>query len=389
MKLRKAPWKAVIAVGSLVPIAISVVAQTKKTGKDPASPTVSTERIIRYVRDKFGVSDNVVLTVDPFKSSPESGLFSSAVEVGTGKDKKTNSFVVSKDGHTIIFGNLVPLSGTPAQAIEQQVRQSSKLPANVGLTVGALKASKFPGFDETTVTANDGRQQQVQPFYITHDHRFLVIGSIFDLDIPPHLQALRTISLTNQPSQGPANAPVTIVEYADLECPTCARLHQLIEEDLVPKYGNKIRVVFKDFPLYQIHDWAVNGAVASQCVYEINPGAFVNFRSLVFQHQASITGANSRDALIQYAGEAGVDGAKLAGCLDTHASLPRVEASIQEGQSLNVNQTPSCFINGRLVVAANPDAYYQAIDQALAARGVGSSGAGQGSHTSKARKKSQ
>jgi len=131
--------------GSLVPIAISVVAQTKKTGKDPASPTVSTERIIRYVRDKFGVSDNVVLTVDPFKSSPESGLFSSAVEVGTGKDKKTNSFVVSKDGHTIIFGNLVPLSGTPAQAIEQQVRQSSKLPANVGLTVGALKASKFPG----------------------------------------------------------------------------------------------------------------------------------------------------------------------------------------------------------------------------------------------------
>lgn len=378
-----------IAVCALILIAISVFAQTKKAEKDPALPAVSSEKIISYVRAKFGVSDNVVLAVDPFKSSEESGYLASAIEVGTGKDKKTNPFMVSKDGRTIVFGNLVPLSGEMAQAIEQQIRQANKLPANVKLSVGAFRASKFSGFEETTLSADDGGKKQAQPFFVTRDHHFLLIGSIFSLDIPPNVQALRTISVVNQPSQGPANAPVTIVEYADLECPTCARLHQLFEEDLVPKYGNKIRIVFKEFPLYQIHDWAVNGAVASQCVYEINPAAFVNFRSLVFQHQASITGANYRDALLQYASEAGVDSARLAGCLDTRASLPRVEASMHEGQALNVNQTPSCFINGRLVVAANPDDYYHAIDEALAARGVGSSGAGQGSLAAKPRKKSQ
>jgi protein-disulfide isomerase len=378
----------VICVFILVAVSAVIFAQTKKTAKDPAAPAVSSERIIRYVREKFGISDNVLLAVDPFKSSQESGYLASTIEVGTGKDKKTNPFMLSTDGRTIVFGNLVPLSGETAQAIAQQVRQSSKLPADVNLTVSPFRASKFAGFDQTTLTANGGGKQQTQPFFVTRDHRFLLMGSIFNLDISPNLQALRTISLANQPSQGPADAPVTIVEYADLECPTCARLQQLFEEDLVPKYGNKIRIVFKEFPLYQIHEWAVSGAVASQCVYEINPAAYVNFRSLVFQHQASITAANYRDALLQYGSEAGVDSAKLAGCLDTRASLPRVEASIHEGQALDVNQTPSCFINGRLVVAANPEDYYRAIDEALAARSVGASPAGQGSHTAKSRKKS-
>src|SRR5204863_2910817 len=131
-----------------------------------------------------------------------------------------------------VFGNLVPLSGELAPAIEQQVRQANKLPANVNLTISPFRASRFSGFEETMLTANDGGKQQASPFFVTRDHRFLLLGSIFNLDIPPNLQALRTISLTNQPSQGPANAPVTIVEYADLECPTCARLHQSFEEDL-------------------------------------------------------------------------------------------------------------------------------------------------------------
>jgi protein-disulfide isomerase len=391
--LAKGRDKAYIAAVGLILLAGSAVVfgQAKKAARDPASPAISSEKIIRYVREKFGISDNVVLSVEPFKSSPAPGFLSSAIEVGEGKDKKTNAVAISKDGHTIVFGSLFALSGDTNQAIEQQIRTNMKLPATVSLTVGPFRVSKFPSLEETTVTANDGRSQQVQPFYVTKDRQFLVLGTVFDLDIPPRVQALRGLSLTNQASQGPASAPVTIVEFADLQCPTCARLHQLIEEDLVPKYGDKIRVIFKEFPLYQNkeHDWAVNGAVASQCVYEIHPVAFVNFRSLVFQHQGSVTGVNAREALIQYGEEAGVDGAKLAGCLDTHASLPRVEASLHEGQSLNVSSTPTCFINGRIVVGANPDDYYRAIDEALAARGLGTSRTGQAGQPPKTRKKSQ
>jgi len=393
--LAKGRDKAFIAAVGLILVAGSAVVfgQAKKAAKDPASSAISSEKVIRYVREKFGVPDNVVMSVDPFKSSPDPTFLSSAIEEGQGKDKKTIPIAVSKDGHCVVVGefskNFLALNGNAEQAIEQGIRQAFKLDATAKLSVGPLHSSKFANLEQTTVTLYAGPQKQGREFFVTKNHRFLVVANLFDLDVSPRVEALRGISLTDQPSQGPADAPVTIVEFADLECPSCARLHQVIEEDLIPKYGNKIRIVFKDFPLYQIHDWAVNGAVASQCVYEINPEAYVNFRSLVFQHQGSITGANARGALIQYGGEAGVDGAKLAGCLDARATLPRVEASLREGQSLTISSTPTCFINGRTVVAADPAEYYRAIDEALAARGLGPSRTGQGSQPLKTRKKSQ
>ena len=103
---------------------------------------------------------------------------------------------------------------------------------------------------------------------------------------------------------GPASAPVTLVEYSDLECPVCARMQEELEKEIIPKYGDKLRVVFKEYPLVAIHDWAMTAAVAAQCVYELEPSKYFDFRSTVYKNQATVNADNARDMLLHYAAEA-------------------------------------------------------------------------------------
>jgi len=139
-----------------------------------------------------------------------------------------------------------------------------------------------------------------------------------------------------------------------------------LETDIVSKYGNKLRVVFKEFPLVAIHDWALTGAIAAQCAYQIDPSKYVAFRSAVFKNQESITGDHARDMLLHFGAEAGVDNPKLAACIDSKGSLSRVEANLHEGEALGVNQTPTSFINGRILIGAPPPAeFYKLIDEAM------------------------
>ena len=177
---------------------------------------------------------------------------------------------------------------------------------------------------------------------------------------------MRLISLQDQPTQGPANAPVTLVEYSDLQCPVCAKLQEELETDIIPKYGDKLRVVFKEFPLVNIHDWALTGAIAAQCTYQIDPSKYVAFRSAVFKNQEAINAEHARDMLLHLGAEAGVDNMKLAACIDSQGSLSRVEANMHEGEALGIGQTPTSFINGRILVGAPPSTDFdKLIDEAM------------------------
>lgn len=250
--------------------------------------------------------------------------------------------------------------------IVRYLRERFNMPATVKLTVGPFNDSPFREFYETTITVDDGKQPRSEKFYVSKDERYLIEGTIFTLAADPKREIERVISLQDQPTQGPATAPVTIVEYADLECPQCARLHEILENDVVPKYGEKIRIVFKEFPLTSIHEWAMTAALAQECVYQIDPAQYVPFRTRVFANQATLTGTNARDMLLHFAAETGIDNMKLAACIDNKASLSRVEASRREGEALGVNSTPTSFVNGHVVVGA-PDitALSKIIDEAL------------------------
>jgi protein-disulfide isomerase len=265
------------------------------------------------------------------------------------------------------------IAQTPNQAVAREkiihyVRERFGIPDSVKITMTDLRETAYPEFLETTVTLDDGKDKRSQPLFVSKDMRYLVEGSIFNLGGDPHQEIVRLISLQDQATQGPANAPVTLVEYSDLECPVCAHLQEELETDVVPKYGNKLRVVFKEFPLVTVHDWALTGAIASQCIYRIDPSKYVDFRSAVFKNQESITGEHARDMLLHFGAEAGVDNMKLAACVDAKDSLSRVEANMHEGEALGIGQTPTSFINGRTLIGAPPSAdIYKLIDEAMRA----------------------
>jgi protein-disulfide isomerase len=235
-----------------------------------------------------------------------------------------------------------------------------------------LHPSKYAGFLNVTVTANDAvHPSQSQEFLLTDDKKFLNLGgAVYPLNVDPRRQALSVMTLKDQPTQGPARAPVTIVEYADLECPSCAHMHEFLEDQLVPKYGDKVRVVFKEFPLVKIHQWAETAAIANECAYQIDPSKFVPYRTLIFKHQNDVDAVQANasqvhELLMSYGQQVGLDGAKLASCVDSQASKARVEQGMHEGEQLSVNSTPTFYINGKFQGAAPPDIFFQAVDDAM------------------------
>ncbi len=250
--------------------------------------------------------------------------------------------------------------------IVRYLRERFPLSSTAKMTVGPLRSSAYPGFYQTTVTVEDGKQKGSQDFYVSKDGHYLIQGNIYTLGADPKREAEREISTQGKPSVGPARAPVTIVEYADLQCPTCAKMHEFLENQLLPKYGDKVRVVFKEYPLVQVHDWALTGALASECVYAIKPDAFVAYRTKVFENQTSITATSAQAQLERFAEQAGVDLAKVRSCIDSKQTMGEIESDFKEAQTLGISSTPTFFINGKMLVGGPaPEEFYKLVDEAL------------------------
>ena len=355
-------WGGVLLLVTWVSIAHGV-ARVKANAIDD---TALDEKITIFVRARFGIPDTVKITASPFQASNFQGFLASTITTDDGKQQKNTSVFVTADRHYLIVGMLFPLGKDPKNEIVQHIRQEFKVPETTTLTVGPFHDSGIPNFLATTVAAQSDKGKQTEDFYATSDNRVFVMGKILNLGVDLRREALKTIVTTNQPSQGPAHAPVIIVEYADLECPMCGKLHLFLENDLLPKYGDKVRVIFKEFPLVQIHDWSLTAAIANECVFKLKPEAFAPYRTLIFQNQTTTNAANVRDNLLAYADQVGVDRSNLAGCLDSKASMPRIDEGTSEAKKLEVQSTPTCFINGRMLVGfVSPDAYYKAVDEAL------------------------
>jgi protein-disulfide isomerase len=163
------------------------------------------------------------------------------------------------------------------------------------------------------------------------------------------------------PSKGPASAPVTIVEFSDYQCPFCARVEPTIDE-LMAAYPDKIRVVFRDFPLPN-HAQAPKAAEAAHCAGD--QGKYWEMHKKLFQNQQAL----APDDLKKHAREVGLDGTKFDQCLDSGAKSSLVQKNLEAGSEAGVSGTPAFFINGRLLSGAQPlSAFKQAVDAELAAK---------------------
>lgn len=169
------------------------------------------------------------------------------------------------------------------------------------------------------------------------------------------------VKVGSAPVYGSDNAKVTIVEFSDFQCPFCSKGADLVNE-LKKKYGNKIRVAFKNYPLPFHHD-AKGAAVAGLCAHEQGKDAFWKMHDEMFANQNALKPAD----LKKTAAKLKLDEKKFAECLDSNKYLAQVNKDMEEGQKLGVKSTPTFFVNGALVQGAQPiEVFSEIIDSELA-----------------------
>jgi protein-disulfide isomerase len=236
--------------------------------------------------------------------------------------------------------------------------------------VTKLEDADIPGWRKGNLQATLGEQKQDVAFFITRDGRYLFRGEAIDLTVDPFVALMNEIDLKDQPVRGPADAKVTIVEYSDFECPFCGKAYDTFEKEVIGQYGDKVKFVFKNLPLTQIHPWAEDAAVATECAFlQGNDQHWIVYNGL-FSQQGSINKDNLPAKVEEIANASGgkIDVAKLKECLASKQTLEAVKKDMAEAQEVGVTSTPAFIINGRrLNGAQEAAAFKQAIDQALAA----------------------
>jgi len=264
------------------------------------------------------------------------------------------------------------------RAVERRVRAQYSLPPDVKVIVGTLRSSEFPNYDALTVSFASRTKKQDFEFLLSRDHKTLVRLSKFDLSSDPYAEIMKKIDVSGRPTRGNKDAKVTVVNYDDFECPFCSGMHMTLFPGLFKEYGDRVLFIYKDYPLEEIHPWAVHAAVNANCLGAQNGDAYWDYADYLHASQRAISGEKGRDgenaeldklASLQ-AEKHHLDVPKLQACVKAQDETA-VRASMREGETVGVDATPTMFINGQKLDGAVPaDEVRQALDQALKDAGV-------------------
>jgi protein-disulfide isomerase len=171
-----------------------------------------------------------------------------------------------------------------------------------------------------------------------------------------------TVDIGNSPSKGTANAPITIVEFADFQCPYCATAQPIVEE-VLKQYKGKVRFVFKNYPLVQIHPEAIPAAIAAECAnkqdkyWQMHDGLFENHKKL------------GEETYIKIAQSIGLKIDDFNNCRKDQSIRDKINTEMEYGQSLGINATPAFYINGIQLMGALPKSEFEKIiDNELATK---------------------
>jgi len=250
-----------------------------------------------------------------------------------------------------------------SKKVVEYYRRKANIPPSANVEVKNMKDSPFKGTKSGTLSAG-GKDVT---FIISEDGKYAVFGEVEDLTADPFAGVMKKIDLTRKPSKGPATAKVTIVEYSDYQCPFCSRGYQTMENQVLKEYGDKVRFIYKNFPL-PMHPWATPAAIASECTLEQkNTEAYWKLYNYYFENQKDITAQNLKDKSLEVLKDTKIDAAKWTDCFDNKKTEDIVKKEQAEGSSVGVSGTPAFIINGRLVSGAQPfDNFKAIIDDELA-----------------------
>ena len=261
-----------------------------------------------------------------------------------------------------------------ARKIEHQVRAHYDIPPEVKVIVGAVApSSEWPGYDTVAVTIDSGRKKQELQLLLSKDRNTMLRMTKFDLTKDPYADLMSKIDVSGRPSRGAKSAKVVVINFDDFECPFCSRMHQTLFPGIFKEYGDRVSFIYKDYPLEEIHPWAVHAAVDANCLTGQNNDAYWDFADYIHAHKEEVDNEKTPDArfaaidkIAMLQGQKhGVDVVKLQSCIKAQ-NEDAVRASMKEADGIGVNATPTLFINGQKIDGAVPvSAMRAALDTAL------------------------
>src|SRR5215831_7843794 len=176
-----------------------------------------------------------------------------------------------------------------ARKIEHQVRTFYSLPPDVKVTVGMItSASEVPGYDSVSVKLDQEGKQKDYTFLVSKDRNTLLRVTKFDLSKDAFADLMNKIDVSGRPSRGAKGAKVVVVNFDDFECPFCSRMHQTLFPQIFKEYGDRVTFVYKDYPLAEIHPWAIHAAVNAGCLAAQNNDAYWDFADYIHANKQAV-----------------------------------------------------------------------------------------------------
>jgi protein-disulfide isomerase len=274
-----------------------------------------------------------------------------------------------------------PIATDPAKdaALKTYLQKHFKIPSPEMIKLGPAFRTPVEGLfaRQLIVTTDQGQNVSTTLFFDKSESK-AIIGQYIDTSMEAWGRTnMGSVTLDDRPSQGPANAPVTIVEFADFECPFCAQAFSVIETLVNTTYKGKVRVIFKAYPL-NAHPWAMKAAEAAECARMQNPDAFWDFARYFYTNQGSINTKNIQDNVDKLAKSQKLDEPSLKACMDSPQTEVRIKQDQNDGNSIRVSSTPTFFVNGIPVVGLQDAKIMDfVIDSELAGKGPSASAANQ------------
>jgi protein-disulfide isomerase len=238
--------------------------------------------------------------------------------------------------------------GTIESRVEKYLRTLYAWGPAYDVKIGPTKPSPISELLEIPVTVSLAGQSDTAVVYVSKTGNFLLRGELTDMSVDPFADIRSKLHVGASPSMGPEDAKITLIEFADFECPSCRQL-DLILRELLPHHP-EVRLVFKHYPLTDIHPWAMTAAIASQCALQQSPAAFWKMHDAIFDAQDVISPSNVWDKMKDLAKQLGLNADLYQACIINPEVTDQVKATIEEGRTLTINATPTTFVNDRRVV---------------------------------------
>ncbi len=271
-----------------------------------------------------------------------------------------------------------PLDPEISRSVELTLRSKLSVPPDYSIHVGPRTSSDTPGFDTLTVSFDlPGHPEHSQKldFLISTDNKTLERVARWDISKDP----ANLVPAGDRPVRGNPNAKVVLVNFDDLECPYCAKLHSELFPDTLDHYKGLVKIVYRDMPIEDLHPWAMHAAVNANCLASQSGSSYWSFVDYVHTHGEDITGPD-RDLkkstalldklALEQSEKDKLDSVKLSACI-AKQDESGVHTEMKLSDTLDIESTPTLYVNGEKVEGAVPeDVLWPVIDRALVSEGI-------------------